>query len=419
MRNTLLTLLVALLLLPLTAYAQEEYEEVDAPYALEFVRTIHSGSSTHGVVVDNNGYVWINNHHANDPPGLYVVDLEGNHAPFSPITSITVDGTEYPTVEWGRGATIDADGNILITYNHSQLLHIDAETGEGLGAWEGPGSLTQPGVDQDGFVYIGAVSTSPPIRVIDTETWMESFTIPGETAGYLSRATTASLDGYTVVSANLSGSLYIYTTEDLSTYNLTDSTHVPEGDPSSLQFDSDGMLWVTDEGLNAQNPDSSTRSIKVFDLENRTYYTLRHDSLRLQPRGIGFATDGDTRQIVVGSFYVGGYVDVFNLVDPGPVAIDDPETPTQFVLEQNYPNPFNPTTTIRYTLRDAGHVSLRVYNSTGQLVNTLVSGVQPTGSHQATWDGTDANGRTVSSGVYFYSLEMENQRETRAMTFLK
>jgi len=76
-----------------------------------------------------------------------------------------------------------------------------------------------------------------------------------------------------------------------------------------------------------------------------------------------------------------------------------------FVLEQNTPNPFNPVTTIRFVLPAAGHVRLMVYTMNGQLVRSLIDGDLGPGTHEIVWDGTDARGRPVASGVYVYRLE--------------
>ena len=70
-------------------------------------------------------------------------------------------------------------------------------------------------------------------------------------------------------------------------------------------------------------------------------------------------------------------------------------------LFNNYPNPFNPTTTIRFNLKQAGPTSLRIFNSRGQLVKTLLDASLAGGMHQAVWDGRDNSGRSVSSGLYF------------------
>ena len=88
-------------------------------------------------------------------------------------------------------------------------------------------------------------------------------------------------------------------------------------------------------------------------------------------------------------------------------------------LEQNVPNPFNPETTIRFSLPAGERVALAVYSADGALVRTLVDGIQPAGSHDVTWDGRDASGRAVSSGVYFYRMAAGKFTETRKMVLLK
>ena len=85
-----------------------------------------------------------------------------------------------------------------------------------------------------------------------------------------------------------------------------------------------------------------------------------------------------------------------------------------------YPNPFNPTTTIKYSIKDRGHVSLKVYNAAGQLIRTLVDEVQaPDQIQPVTWDGANNAGQTVSSGVYFYKLVTNNFSQTKKMVLLK
>ena len=77
----------------------------------------------------------------------------------------------------------------------------------------------------------------------------------------------------------------------------------------------------------------------------------------------------------------------------------------------NYPNPFNPTTTINYSLKENTKVSLNIYNIKGQLVKTLVNEVLPAGEHSIIWDGSDSNGNQVSSGIYFYKLNVNGKTE--------
>jgi hypothetical protein len=79
------------------------------------------------------------------------------------------------------------------------------------------------------------------------------------------------------------------------------------------------------------------------------------------------------------------------------------EVPSSYALEQNFPNPFNPVTRIAYSVPQAGQISLKVHNTLGQVVATLVDGNSPAGNHTVTFD---AGG--LPSGVYYYRLEGED-----------
>lgn len=114
--------------------------------------------------------------------------------------------------------------------------------------------------------------------------------------------------------------------------------------------------------------------------------------------------------------------EVYLLVPPGEVTAVEPgsEQPSAFALEQNYPNPFNPTTQLRFALSESGPVTLRVYDTLGREVATLVEGVMPAGTHVVTWDGSDEAGGRVSSGSYLYRLEAaDGTSRSRVMTLLK
>jgi hypothetical protein len=104
-----------------------------------------------------------------------------------------------------------------------------------------------------------------------------------------------------------------------------------------------------------------------------------------------------------------------------PTGVDDerPILPARFDLSQNYPNPFNPSTVIKFSLPRAGHVRLEIFNLLGQLVRTLADAEYPTGEFSVIWDGTQDDGRKVSSGIYFYRLTSGNESCSRQMTFIK
>ena len=106
------------------------------------------------------------------------------------------------------------------------------------------------------------------------------------------------------------------------------------------------------------------------------------------------------------------------------VRLTDIGRPKQSLLLQNYPNPFNPETWIPYHLAEAGAVSVSIYDATGNLIRTLSLGYQSAGfyqsrGHAAYWDGRNAFGEAVASGVYFYQLTTPSFQQTRRMLILK
>ncbi|MCL4540013.1 MAG: Ig-like domain-containing protein [Bacteroidetes bacterium] len=90
------------------------------------------------------------------------------------------------------------------------------------------------------------------------------------------------------------------------------------------------------------------------------------------------------------------------------------DVPNSFMLDQNYPNPFNPTTIIRYQLKTAANVSLKVYDVLGRKVATLVNKREDLGNHSVTFDAG-----ALPSGVYFYRLEAGTYTATKKMLMIK
>jgi hypothetical protein len=95
------------------------------------------------------------------------------------------------------------------------------------------------------------------------------------------------------------------------------------------------------------------------------------------------------------------------------------EIPVSFVLDQNYPNPFNPSTRIRYGLPRQSRVTITVHNLLGQEIARLTEGEQGAGYHEVQWNGTNASGVTVGTGVYFYRIQAADFVELRKMLLVK
>jgi hypothetical protein len=127
-----------------------------------------------------------------------------------------------------------------------------------------------------------------------------------------------------------------------------------------------------------------------------------------------------------GYYYKVSAVDVhgnesgFALLRPDDVSGGDtPKVPEVSYLAQNYPNPFNPMTRVEFGLVAPGRVSLRIYDAAGRLVRVLAEGDRPAGRYAELWDGRDASGRAVASGVYFYRLDAGAFTQTRKMILLR
>jgi flagellar hook assembly protein FlgD len=88
-------------------------------------------------------------------------------------------------------------------------------------------------------------------------------------------------------------------------------------------------------------------------------------------------------------------------------------------LSQNFPNPFNPTTSIGFYLPQQAKLRLDVYDVSGRLVIRLADGVYGSGPHRVEWNGVNASGSPVSSGVYYYRLTAGKQVLSKKMILLK
>jgi len=110
--------------------------------------------------------------------------------------------------------------------------------------------------------------------------------------------------------------------------------------------------------------------------------------------------------------------DAFRIIYRGPVSsVEEEITPKDFTLYQNYPNPFNAQTTIRFELKNQSKVQLRIFNSVGELVETLVDREIGSGTHEVIFDSN--RHRSIASGVYYYNLQTEGSSQTKGMILLR
>ena len=103
----------------------------------------------------------------------------------------------------------------------------------------------------------------------------------------------------------------------------------------------------------------------------------------------------------------------------GAAAPVDDQTPATSRLVGNYPNPCNPHTTVVFALARAAHVSLRIYDLHGRLVQDLVRADLAAGDHEVAWNGIDSGGRLVASGTYVASLVADGVTSTRTLVLVR
>jgi len=107
-------------------------------------------------------------------------------------------------------------------------------------------------------------------------------------------------------------------------------------------------------------------------------------------------------------------IDARPVLSTGELAI-----PEVFALHQNYPNPFNPTTTIKYDLPEAQNVQVMIYDIMGRKIKSLISFNQEAGYKSIIWNATNELGQPVSAGMYIYTIQAGEFRQTRKMVLLK
>ena len=108
--------------------------------------------------------------------------------------------------------------------------------------------------------------------------------------------------------------------------------------------------------------------------------------------------------------------------DPLNITATSDALPGDFELSQNYPNPFNTETRIRYgipTNKANNELSIRIYNILGQFIRELAHGKPSPGYHTVTWNGKDAHGRTVPTGMYICVFRAGSEQRIRKMLLLK
>ncbi|MBN1754693.1 T9SS type A sorting domain-containing protein [bacterium] len=158
-------------------------------------------------------------------------------------------------------------------------------------------------------------------------------------------------------------------------------------------------------------PDSATGRMGAYQVDN---YRTVHSTIYL-----GAIEDGPfphTQYMALGTIFE--YLTGINVLE-GVKPLNVASLPTHYDLAQNYPNPFNLNTYIGFSLKENTRAELTICDIMGKEVKVLFSQSLPAGHYIVEWDGTDAAGREVSTGIYFYTLKAGNEIISKRLTMLK
>lgn len=362
----------------------------------------------HGVQVAPDGKIWVANYgKTKDTLGtkalssIFVFNADGTHASFSPIKSLTIGGVTDTLVNAARGISMDVDGNMLYCA-FDKLYRVNYKTGAGMTALKFAGSITAPGVDAMGEIFITRVANGLPIYILAPD--FSSLGTVVDTSLQLSRIVAVSADGYDVYHGSVSGPgvlRYHCDNGSLGPYILKDTVFVNTY-AETLTWDrkDKNILWTSSQKTETKYTKNTWYAVNVTTLKlvDSLKWSPSVDSMST-PRGMAFSRGGDTAYVVG---FDGNAVQSF-----ARTATSVTRTPnvvvSDFVLENNYPNPFNPSTTIKFSLPVASSISLKVYDVLGKEIATLAEGQYEAGAFTATFDA-----KNVNSGVYFYTLRTSN-----------
>lgn len=171
--------------------------------------------------------------------------------------------------------------------------------------------------------------------------------------------------------------------------------------------------------------DNFVKQLPLHDSEGDSLiYTLESAPSFLQIdgcciKGVPSSSDTGTYQVVVNVTDTRlNTTSSFKLTVDNTVGVEDEAEaaiPTSYKLDQNYPNPFNPSTTISYSIPKSSRVKIVIYNSLGQLIETLVDREESVGNHQVIFNTKN----NLPSGIYFYNIIAGEYTNTKKMLMIK
>ena len=231
------------------------------------------------------------------------------------------------------------------------------------------------------------------MSVGNSDATLTHVTVSGNTAttsggGFLSTPYSNNTLTNSIIWDNSPESIYAFTTTTIS------YSDIQGGWDGEGNIDTDPFFTDAGNGDHTLQPDSPCIDAGTADLDG--------DGIEDITDYVGLAPD-------MGAFEYGSTASVN----------DQNELPQKFALHQNYPNPFNPVTTLRYNLPEDGLVNITIYDIMGRQVRNLISNQQSAGYKSVQWNATNNAGQQVSAGLYLYTIQAGEFRQTKKMVLLK
>ncbi|OGU65202.1 MAG: hypothetical protein A2X62_08975 [Stygiobacter sp. GWC2_38_9] len=395
---------------------------------------------THGIEVTPDGKIWQASYYKSN-----FIKAKGDTIKNgSPIFVFHPDGSKVDTIgivntngvldtlgkgggtSGCRGLGQDGDGNIYFI-STGKIIKIDYKTYQGLARNTTVGtdvgsSPAGPAVSTDGTVFVGPVvgngSANARIVMYDKNLTLLGTAVTGPPA--IARTMKVSKDGNTIYWTPFTGThgIFVYKRPDeFGTFTLADSLLKGMSVESAAWNPATGLFWVSNDkrGTEKKYTHLTWYGVNVTTKQLVDSFTLASPIVPAAadelPRGICFSKDGKTAYV---GLFGTAFARLFKFTKTGSGIEKLDEIPTGYDLSQNYPNPFNPTTNIKFSIPEQGFVSLKVYNTLGQEVATLVNEVKSSGSYQV-----DFNASNLSSGIYIYKLNTGKVSLSKKMLLVK
>lgn len=403
-----------------------------------------SSSQPRDIWVDNNGYIYVTGH-------INLVGVTG-----SEIVTIKMDnnGNIVDYAYFGQVSTINDYGTDIITDNTGNIF-------VGGDSWRNV-SLGRESVI---IKYNSSLDTSWVVRVNGNNNSFNEFTIDlelddnGNLYALCRLQNSPGFTDFAVLKINSNGDV-VWRTE----YDEAGGQDIPE----AMTIDENGNIYVTgrvrrtggsgynDFAIIKYNNDGVEQwksyyngpenldddpidivldqngNVFVSGESNRDGFAFKFIVVKYSPTGVFeweyvYDEDVNSRALSLrpdnnGYVYAAGEaensagnLDLFAVKLSKATSIGDENSlPDRFMLYQNYPNPFNPSTKIRWQSPVGCHQTLKIYDTLGNEVATLVDEYKPAGSYEVEFDASG-----LTSGVYFFSINAENFNQVNKMTLIK